>query len=224
MGSAVLLSGGTIFCPSPWWRGFALLSVLFLAPGLYIYVDAIRRDHILRSRSVIFYQPIPPLTQKPEKQREPDGQEEFKTRVVYWYMDADDVASHFKGLSAIGQEILASYRIAAGIYRGEVTNDFLQFFDSFGLYKFLVGNENPKTVMACAELALYYEGARDGFEILKPVSPLPLTTKPPPAGQDGGQAPPATTLPDSTSNGQSSGKFKTPFTFDDNDENKPKLR
>lgn len=156
---AVLL--GTVLLPYPGYFVAWLLALAYLLPLWHIFLDTLKRDHTVKSRRVILYQPKSPLNSKVEKKTDSSGRLVEVAPEVYWFMDRNDM-EHLAGATTDDKKVLTACRIAAGFYKATVTNEFLQLFDSLSLYKFLVDHSNPKTLMAVEDLARFFEGAKVG--------------------------------------------------------------
>jgi hypothetical protein len=156
---AVLL--GIVLLPYPGCFISWLLALAYLFPLWHIFLDTLKRDHTVRSRRVILFQPKSPLNSKVEKKSDSSGRLVEVAPEVYWFMDRNDM-EHLAGATADDKKVLTACRIAAGFYKATVTNEFLQLFDSLSLYKFLVDHSNPKTMSAVEDLARFFEGAKVG--------------------------------------------------------------
>jgi hypothetical protein len=161
---AVLL--GIVLLPYPGCFVSWLLALAYLLPLWHVFLDTLKRDHTVRSRRVILFQPKSPLNSKVEKKSDSSGRLVEVAPEVYWFMDRNDM-EHLAGATTDDKKVLTACRIAAGFYKATVTNEFLQLFDSLSLYKFLVDHSNPKTMLAVGDLARFFEGAKAG----KVVSP-----------------------------------------------------
>jgi hypothetical protein len=161
-----------------------LLALAYLLPLWHIFLDTLKRDHTVRSRRIILFQPRSPLNSKVEKKTDSSGRIFEVAPEVYWFMDRNDM-DHLAGATKDDKKVLTACRIAAGFYKAPVTNEFLQIFDSLSLYKFLVDHSNPKTMMAVEDLARFFEGAKAGKVVAPAVRPAttqgaPRAVTPPP--------------------------------------------
>jgi hypothetical protein len=157
---------GTVLLPYPACFVAWLLALGYLLPLWHIFLDTLKRDHTVKSRRIILFQPRSPLNSKVEKKTDPNGRLIEIAPEVYWFMDKNDMA-HLAGATADDKKLLTACRIAAGFYKSKVTNEFLQLFDSLSLYPFLVDHSNPKTMLALEDLARFFEGAKAG-KVLSP--------------------------------------------------------
>ena len=164
--SLVAILCGTVLLPYPACFVAWLLALSYLLPLWHIFLDTLKRDHTVRSRRIILFQPRSPLNSKVEKKTDPKGRLIEIAPEVYWFMDKNDMA-HLAGATADDKKLLTACRIAAGFYKSKVTNEFLQLFDSLSLYPFLVDHSNPKTMLALEDLARFFEGAKAG-KVLSP--------------------------------------------------------
>ena len=152
--------------PYPFWFVCWVLSLAYLLPLWHVFLDTLKRDHAVKSRRIILYQPKSPLNSKVEKKTDPNGRLIEIAPEVYWFMDKSDMAQ-LAGATADDKKALAACRIAAGFYKAKVTTEFLQLFDSISLYPYLVDHSNPKTMLALEDLARFFEGAKAG-KVLSP--------------------------------------------------------
>ena len=164
--SLVAVLFGTVLLPYPACFVSWLLALGYLLPLWHIFLDTLKRDHTVKSRRIILFQPRSPLNSKVEKKTDPNGRLIEIAPEVYWFMDKNDMA-HLAGATADDKKALTACRIAAGFYKAKVTNEFLQLFDSLSLYPFLVDHSNPKTMLALEDLARFFEGAKAG-KVLSP--------------------------------------------------------
>jgi hypothetical protein len=164
--SLVAVLSGTVLLPYPACFVAWLLALAYLLPLWHIFLDTLKRDHTVKSRRIILFQPRSPLNSKVEKKTDSNGRLIEIAPEVYWFMDKNDMA-HLTGATADDKKLLTACRIAAGFYKSKVTNEFLQLFDSLSLYPFLVDHSNPKTMLALEDLARFFEGAKAG-KVLSP--------------------------------------------------------
>lgn len=164
--SLVAVLFGTVLLPYPACFIAWLLALGYLLPLWHIFLDTLKRDHTVKSRRIILFQPRSPLNSKVEKKTDPNGRLIEIAPEVHWFMDKNDMA-HLAGATADDKKLLTACRIAAGFYKSKVTNEFLQLFDSLSLYPFLVDHSNPKTMLALEDLARFFEGAKVG-KVLSP--------------------------------------------------------
>ena len=165
--SLVAVLMGIVLLPYPGCFISWLLALAYLLPLWHVFLDTMKRDHTVRSRRVILFQPKSPLNSKVEKKSDSSGRLVEVAPAVYWFMDRNDM-EHLAGATSDDKKVLTACRIAAGFYKATVTNEFLQLFDSLSLYKFLVDHSNPKTMLAIEDLARFFEGAKG-----KVVAPTP---------------------------------------------------
>jgi hypothetical protein len=164
--SLLAVLGGTVLLPYPFCFVCWVFALAYLLPLWHVFLDTLKRDHAVKSRRIILYQPKSPLNSKVEKKTDPNGRLIEIAPEVYWFMDKSDMAQ-LAGATADDKKALAACRIAAGFYKAKVTTEFLQLFDSLSLYPYLVDHSNPKTMLALEDLARFFEGAKAG-KILSP--------------------------------------------------------
>jgi hypothetical protein len=152
---------GVVLLPYPGCYIAWLAALTYLLPLWHIFLDTLKRDHTVKSRRIILYQPKSPLNSKVERKTDSNGRLVEVAPTVYWFMDRSDM-ENLAGASADDMRLLGSFRIAAGFYKAKVSTEFLQLFDSLGLYPSLVDHANSKPMLAVEELARYFEGSRDG--------------------------------------------------------------
>jgi hypothetical protein len=187
--SLVALLLGIVLLPHPGCFIFWLLALAYLLPLWHIFVDTLKRDHTVRSRRVILFQPKSPLNSKVEKKTDSNGRLVEVAPEVYWFMDRNDM-DHLAGATTDDKKVLTACRIAAGFYKAAVTNEFLQLFDSLSLYRFLVDHSNPKTMLAVEDLARFFEGAKVGKVVSLNARPAAaqvaprVASRPPPRQSD----------------------------------------
>jgi hypothetical protein len=186
--SLVAVFLGSVLLPYPGCFISWLLALAYLLPLWHVFLDTLKRDHTVRSRRVILFQPRSPLNSKVEKKTDSSGRIVEVAPEVYWFMDRNDM-EHLAGATTDDKKVLTACRIAAGFYKATVTNEFLQLFDSLSLYKFLLDHSNPKTMLAVEDLARFFEGAKAAKIVAPPVRPTtgqvaPRAMSRPPARQE----------------------------------------
>ena len=164
--SLLAVLAGTALLPYPFCFVCWVLALAYLLPLWHVFLDTLKRDHAVKSRRIILYQPKSPLNSKVEKKTDQNGRLIEIAPEVYWFMDKSDMAQ-LAGATADDKKALGACRIAAGFYKAKATTEFLQLFDSLSLYPYLVDHSNPKTMLALEDLARFFEGAKAG-KVLSP--------------------------------------------------------
>lgn len=175
--SLIFLAGVLLACGSPRFGTAATAILLFtLIPLPWCVIDIIRRDMSLRSKELVFFDCYSPVGTRFIRHLN-EGKMEEENPIIYLYMDDDD----WRGIEVAARadrEYLNSFLVKGTLhlYRAQGDNEFMQFFDSLQLYKFVVHPGNPKA-MAAIEKAM--RQARVNIAAGAATLPGPTPTPPP---------------------------------------------
>lgn len=170
-GAALLLAGmladgsGSQFC--------AVGFVFWLGPLPFYLLEAARKHEALLSREVVYINVFSPITTRHDRTIK-DGKLVEETPDIWFYLPD----SEFAKLTMLRKEdytFLQQFAVVGGLYRAPAKSDFLQLFDSFCLYPYLIHPDN-KMAMAAFEDALrcyFVEPYRDGTKLPKLLPPRP---------------------------------------------------